>query len=189
MSRQKAGLQKEHDLASEIYDTTGGSVMPLRAGFSGNQGIPAPDLLIPLNGSLRAIELKTSSQDRFIVSPEDVQDVVDWAMDMNEIPTYPYVSIKFTRYEVRTYRLKKPWDIERSFEIIADESNLDTNVTKSGNISFGHPTEYDADVTSAVKSSGDGQALLADLYDDNPQGDPETIGVADILREHPDYWE
>jgi len=50
-------------------------VMPLRSGFSGNQAIPSPDLLIPLDGSLRAIEMKTSSQDRLIISEDDVSDV------------------------------------------------------------------------------------------------------------------
>jgi len=188
MSRQKAGLQKEHDIAREIYDITGGSVLPLRAGFSGNQSVPSPDLLIPLDGSLRAIELKTSGQKRLVIKQEDVEDIVNWAIDMNEIPTYPYISVKFTRYEVQTYRLKKPWDIEQSFEIIAEECGFDSNVTRSGNISFGHPTHYDCDIPSAVSSEGDGPAVMRDLYDDNPDGKKDKIGVDTILREHPNYW-
>lgn len=188
MSRQKAGLRKEHDLASEIYELTGGSVIPLRPGWSGNQAVPSPDLLIPLDGSLRAVELKTSGQKRLVVSQEDVQDICDWAMDMNEIPTYPYLTIKFTRYEAQTMRLYKPWDIEESFRIIDETSEFDTNVTRSGNLSFGHPTHYDCDITSAVKSTSDGAAVLRDLYNDNPDGKKDKIGVDTILREHPDYW-
>ena len=70
MSRQKAGLKKEHDLAAEIYDLTGGAVIPLRAGWSGNSAPPLPDLLIPLDGSLRALELKTSKQKRIVISSD-----------------------------------------------------------------------------------------------------------------------
>lgn len=188
MSRQKAGLRKEHELASEIFDLTGGSVIPLRPGWSGNQSVPSPDLLIPLDGSLRALELKTCGQKRLVIKKEDVEDIVEWAMNMNEIPTYPYIAIKFTRYETQTYRLKKPWDIEKSFEIIAEECDFDSRVTRSGNISFGHPTHYDCDVPSAVKSSGDGAAVMRDLYEDNPESKKDKIGVDTILREHPNYW-
>jgi len=189
MSRQSAGLQKEHEIATEIYEATGGSVMPLRSGFSGNQSIPSPDLLIPLDGSLRAVEMKTSSQDRLVISAEDVEDVLTWSMKMNEIATYPYLAIKFTRYEVQTYRLKKPWDADDSFEIIAGESRYDTNIAPSGNISFGHPTKYDCDVPSAIVSSGDGAAMIRDLYDDNPEGRKDKIGVNTVLDAYPEYWE
>jgi len=112
-----------------------------------------------------------------------------WSMQMNEIATYPYIAVKFTRYEIQTYRLKKPWDAEDSFTIISDESRFDTNITPSGNISFGHPTKYDCDVPSAVISSGDGAAMIRDLYDDNPEGRKDKIGVNTILNSFPEYWE
>jgi len=185
MSRQKAGLQKEHDLAREVYDTTGGSVIPLRAGWSGNSGVPAPDLLIPYKGSLRALELKTSDQKRLVISQEDVEDVVQWSMDMTEVPTYPYISVKFSRWEVQTFRIYKPWDIEASFEYIANSCEFDSRVTRSGNISFGHPTHYDCDVTSARKSPGDAVALLRDLKEDESANRDDTgldtVGVYEIL--------
>jgi len=187
MSRQKAGLKFEHDLASEIYDLTGGSVMPLRAGFSGNQGIPSPDLLIPYKGTLRALEIKTSSQKRLIVTQDDVEDIVQWAMDMSQISTYPYITVKFTHYEAKTLPIVKPWDLEESFSIIDEEySPFDTNVTQSGNISFGHPSEYDCDVTSAKSSQGDGVAVLRDLKEDKrasiQETNKSTVGVHQVLR-------
>lgn len=194
MSRQKAGLRKEHQLAKEIYNTTGGSIIPLRAGWSGNSAPPMPDLLIPYKGSLRAIEVKTSGQKRMVVDQESVEDVVYWSMDMNEVPTYPYLTVKFTRYEAVTMRLAKPWDIEESFEMMAEnQSPFDTNFTRGGNISFGHPTHYDCDVTSAQKSPGDGAAMLRDLRADDyanvETADINTVSVYDVLKENPNYWD
>lgn len=194
MSRQKAGLRKEHELAKEIFEVTGGSIIPLRAGWSGNSSPPLPDLLIPYKGSLRAIEVKTSSQRRMVVDQEAVKDITKWALDMTEVPTYPYLTIKFTRYEAVTMRLQKPWDIEESFELMAEkQSPFDTNFTRGGNISFGHPTHYDCDVPSAQKSPGDGVALLRDLRNDVAANiaasDMETVGVHDVLKENPRYFD
>lgn len=193
MSRQRAGLKKEHEIAAEIFDATGGSVMPLRAGWSGNSAVPAPDLLIPLNGTLRALELKTSDQKRLTVTPEDVADVIAWSGDMTEVPTFPYISIKFNRYEPVTFRLVKPWDVQESFEYIHESTSLDTNVTSGGNITFGHPTHYDCDVTSMRKSPGAGVAILdsldGDEYANDHRESRDVVGVYEVLQEHPEYWE
>jgi len=194
MSRQKAGLRKEHDLAREIYETSDGKVIPLRAGWSGNSSPPLPDLLIPYKGSLRAVEVKTSSQKRMVVDSEDLEDVLHWGMDMNEVPTYPYLTVKFTRYEAQTYRLVKPWDIEASLKFMeSEQSDFDTNYTRGGNISFGHPTHYDCDVQSAQKSPGDGIAMLRDLREDDyanvSSKEIETVSVYDVIKEMPDYYD
>jgi Holliday junction resolvase len=187
MSRQKAGLQKEHDLARGVYETTGGSVIPLRAGWSGNSGVPAPDLLIPYKGSLRAVEVKTSNQKRMVVSREDLEDVIDWSMNMNEIYTFPYLSIKFSYYEMQTMRLEKPWDLDASLEILEQTSPFDTNVTRGGNISFGNPSDYDCDVCGANASPGDDAALLRDLREDEfanvESNERDTVGVYEVVKE------
>lgn len=192
MSRQKAGLQKEHDLAKEIYNTTGGSVMPLRAGWSGNSAVPAPDLLIPYKGSLRAVEIKTSGQDRMVVEREALEDVIDWSMNMNEVYTFPYLSVKFTYYEMQTMRIEKPWDLDESLDILAEKSPFDARTTRGGNISFGHPKEYDADVIGANKSAGDHVALLRDLRNDRFANvevvEKDTVGVHEVIKQNPDYW-
>lgn len=192
MSRQKAGLRKEHELARGIYDTTGGSVIPLRAGWSGNQGIPAPDLLIPYKGSLRALEIKTSGQKRMVVKREDLEDVIYWAMNMNEIHTFPYLTIKFTYYEAQTLRIEKPWDLDGSLEIMKEKSPFDTNVTRGGNISFGHPTHYDCDVPGSNASPGDEVAVLRDLRADEfanvDSAEMDTVGVHEVIAQHPEYW-
>lgn len=194
MSRQKAGLRKEHDLAKEIYETSGGKVIPLRAGWSGNSAPPLPDLLIPYKGSLRAIEVKTCGQKRMVVNSADLEDVIHWAMEMNEVATYPYLTVKFTRYEPVTMRLTKPWDLQESLAHMAEEqSPFDTNLTRGGNISFGHPTHYDCPVTSAQKSPGDGIALLRDLREDSyanvEASEIETVSVYDVIQEMPEYYD
>lgn len=192
MSRQKAGLRKEHELANEIYDQTGGSVIPLRAGWSGNNAPPMPDLLIPYRGSLRAIELKTSDQKRMVVKSEDLEDVIYWAMKMNQVPTYPYLTVKFNRWEAQTMRLQKPWDLDESMKILAEESPFDSNYTRGGNVSFGHPTHYDCDVTSARKSPGDGIAVLdqlkRDRYANIDGADIATVSVYDVIKQSPKYF-
>lgn len=199
MSRQSRGLQKEHDIAREIYEVTDGSIIPVRAGYSGNSAVPLPDLLIPVAGSLRAIELKTSSQNRFSVKPEDVKQVVNWSMDMTEVVTYPYLSVKFSNYEVYTGRLAFPWNIQKSFTAWAEDTSLVANVTNSGNLSVHNPTKLtrterdNEGITSAQKSPGDGAAIVRDLrkdeYANTSAKEIETVGVYEVLKENPDYME
>lgn len=191
MSRQSRGLQKEHELATEIYETTGGSVIPLRASWSGNTRVPAPDLLIPFKGSLRAIEVKTSNQKRMVVKCEDLEDVIYWSMNMNEIHTFPYLAIKFSYYEVQTMRLERPWDLDESLEILAEKSPFDARTTRGGNISFGHPKHYESDVKSASKSPGDGAAVLRDLRADEfanvDSTELDTVGVYEVIAKNDDW--
>jgi Holliday junction resolvase len=187
MSRQKAGLQFEHDIASDVYETTGGSVIPLRAGWSGNSSVPAPDLLIPFKGSLRAVEIKTSNQKRIVVDRDDLKDVINWSMNMNEIYTFPYLSIKFSYYEMQTMRLEKPWDVDECLDILDKTAPFDTNVTRGGNISFGNPSEYDCEVIGANKSPGDHVALLRDLREDEfanvDSNEMDTVGVYEVVND------
>lgn len=193
MSRQKQGLRFEHKLASGVYETTGGGVIPLRAGWSGNSGVPAPDLLIPFKGSLRAVEIKTSNQKRIVVKREDLEDVIDWAMNMNEIYTFPYLSIKFSYYEMQTMRLEKPWDVDECLEILAETAPFDTNITRGGNISFGNPSDYDCEVVGANASPGDEVALLRDLREDSfanvESNEMDTVGVHEVITQNEKYWD
>jgi len=185
MSRQKAGLQFEHDLARGVYDTTGGSVIPLRAGWSGNSSVPAPDLLIPFKGSLRAVEVKSSNQKRMVVDRDDLKDVIDWALNMNEMYTFPYLSVKFSYYEMQTMRLEKPWDIDGCLNMLDKTCPFDSNVTRGGNISFGNPSEYDSEVIGANASVGDPVALLRDLREDSfanvESTEMDTVGVHEVI--------
>lgn len=197
MGRQKRGLQKEHEIAKEIYRVTDGAIIPVRAGYSGNSAVPLPDLLIPVEGSLRAIEVKTSSQERFSVSPEDVEQVVNWSMNMTQIPTFPYLSVKFNNYEIYTGRLVEPWDIQRSFELWVEQTPLVANVTDGGNLSIHNPTKLTRTerdkkgITSARSSSGDGPAMVKDLREDGfanvAAGNSDVVSVYDVIQENPEW--
>lgn len=193
MSRQSRGLRKEHELAQEIYDTSGGSIIPLRAGWSGNSAVPAPDLLIPYRGTLRALEIKTSNQKRMVVNTEDLEDVIQWAMDMTEVSTFPYLTVKFSYYEAQTMRLHRPWDIDASLDQMVDDSPFEARRTRGGNISFGNPKHYDCDVTGANASPGDGVAVIRDLKEDKYASRDDTgldtVGVYEVLREGESYFD
>lgn len=184
MSRQKAGLRLEHDIASEVVELTDGTIIPIRAGWSGNGSPPLPDLLIPYRGSLRAVELKSSSQRRMTVEPDDVSDICHWAQDMTEVAAYPYLSVKFTHYELYTAPLRKPWDVQQSFVQYANECPFDANVTDSGNLTLGHPTHYDISHTSARSGEDNGLALLRSL-DEHERANTDThrdiVAVHDVL--------
>lgn len=194
MTRQSRGLQKENEIAREIFEQSGGSIIPVRAGYSGNAAVPLPDLLIPVAGSLRAIELKTSSQDRFSIKPGDVEQVVDWSMNMSEVPTYPYLAVKFNNYELFAARLAYPWNIEQSFVAWAQDCPFKANVTDSGNLSVHNPTKLTRTerdkrgVTSSRTSPGDGAALINQLKNDEyaniESDDSKTVSVYDVLKKN-----
>lgn len=192
MSRQKAGLRKEHSLAQDIYETSGGSIIPLRAGWSGNSAVPAPDLLIPYRGTLRALEIKTSNQKRMVVESEDLEDVVKWAMDMTEVSTFPYLTVKFSYYEAQTMRIQKPWDIDASLDLMVENAPFEARRTRGGNISFGNPSNYDSDVVGANASPGDGVAVVRDLKEDEyasrDDSGLDTVGVYEVLKEGDGYF-
>lgn len=167
--------------------------MPMRCGYSGNQSILSPDLLIPYKGTLRSLEIKTTNQKRMVVDIEDLEDVVTWAMDMNEISTFPYLTVKFMRYEAQTMRIQKPWDIDASLDIMVEESPFEARRTRSGNISFGSPKHYECDVIGANASPGDGVAVLRDLKNDSfantDDTELDTVSVYEVLRESDDFYD
>jgi hypothetical protein len=114
-------------------------------------------------------------------------------MNMNEIHTFPYISIKFSYYQMQTMRLEKPWDIDESLEILSETSPFDSNVTRGGNISFGSPKHYDCDVIGSNASPGDDVALIRDLRQDNfaniDSNEMDTVGVHEVITQNSNYWD
>jgi hypothetical protein len=72
------------------------------------------------------------------------------------------------------------------------QSPFDTNITRGGNISFGHPTHYECEVVSAQKSPGDGAAVLSALQTDSfahrDGTRMETVSVYDVIKQRPDVF-
>lgn len=180
MSRQSRGLKYEHELASDIYEASGGRIFPLRSGWSGNQGIPSPDLLIPFSGSLRALELKTFSSKRHTVEPEDIKSVAAWVKNQKEVETHAYLGVKPTHYAMYVGRLNHVSNLKLSLRDWASRCPMDTNITKSGNLTIGHPTHYDHEWKSERASDGSEYEVIDVLSEDQRT---DLVGVSTVLRQ------
>lgn len=192
MSRQSRGLQYEHELAKDVFDLSEGKIIPARCGYSGNQAIPSPDLLIPFGGALAALEVKTTSDDTsLIVEPEAVEDIRYWTLRMSEVPVYPYLGIKFTGYGSRVIyltRLQRVSNVQKCFENEVEKCPFDAKVTKSGNLSFRKPdTDEWPSMQAADGPTGqkDAHMVLESLREDNF----EQPSVLEILKQRDDYFE
>jgi Holliday junction resolvase len=192
MSSQKQGLQYEHNLASDVFELTDGRVIPVRAGWSGNQAPPMPDLLIPFGGVLIAMEIKsTKKPESIIVEPEDLDDIRYWTLKMSEVPVYPAVGVKFRGRQNRLLYvdiLERVSDLSVAFERAADDCPFDAKVTRSGNLSFRHPDTNNWPGTAGgdgPKGKRDAYQLLRSLEDEKY----ETPPVSEILKKRDDYFE
>lgn len=192
MTSQRRGLNYEHELASDVFELTDGRVIPVRAGWSGNQAPPMPDLLIPFGGALIAMEIKsTKNPDSIIVEPEDLEDIQYWTLKMSEVPVYPALGIKFRGRQNRLLYvsfLERVSDLSVAFERAAEECPFDAKVTRSGNLSFRHP---DTDNWPGT-AGGDGPKGQRDAYQllrALEQKDYEQPPVSKILKKRDDYFE
>jgi len=175
---QKAGLRKEHELAADIYEATEGRVIPLRSGWSGNQAPPSPDLLIPFEGSLRAIEVKKTGRDKCRLYQDDVEDIQWWAQKMQEVPTHAYLAIRFNRRCIYLGRLHRISNIPKSFETFADRCPFDAHVTYAGNLTIEKPT---TDQWPSASQSDDAEYMLTKMHQDTD--DFEMVSVSNVLAQ------
>lgn len=179
MSRQKRGLEKEHELAKDVFDITNGRIIPLRSGWSGNQAVPSPDLLIPFDGTLRALELKTTGKNKLTVTPEDIEDIQYWTVNMTEVPTYPSLGVKFNRRQLYVARLKRVSNPRICFERFVEECPFEAWVTDGGNLKIPKPNTDDWNSMRAVDSdTPDGDALIEALEKENT----DQPSVTEIIR-------
>jgi Holliday junction resolvase len=192
MNSQRQGLNYEHTLASDVFELTDGRVIPVRAGWSGNQAPPMPDLLIPFGGVLIAVEIKSSKNpDSIIVEPEDLADIRYWTLKMSEVPVYPYLSIKWRGRQNRLLyptRLERVGKLEKSFEYEADSCPFDCTVTRTGNISFRHPNTGNWPGTAGGNGPAgkrDAYRLLRTLEEENYEHPP----VSEIIKQRDDYFD
>ena len=190
MTSQKRGLQYEHELAADVFELTDGRVIPVRAGWSGNQGPPMPDLLIPFGGALIALEVKsTKNPDSIIVEPEDLEDIRYWTLKMSEVPVYPALGIKFRGRQNRLLYatvLERVGNLDVSFEREVEQCPFDVKVTRSGNISFRHPDTDQWPGTAGgdgPKGQRDAYRLLRTLENEDYEQPP----VSEILKQKDEY--
>lgn len=197
MSRQRRGLQYEHDLAKEVFELSEGKVIPLRSGWSGNQSLPSPDLLIPFGGALIAIEIKTTKNNSIIFqhpsNDEDysLNDLRYWTLRMSEVPVYPYVGVKFTGNSSRLLyvsRLQRMSNMTKCFENQVERCPFDAKITRTGNLSFRRPDLEEWPSTrggEGPKGLRDGFQFLETLRAD----EFEQPSVLDVIRQRDDYFD
>lgn len=155
MTRQSRGLEKEHELAKAVYHSTDGKIFPMRCGYSGNQTIPSPDLLIPFDGTLRAVELKTTSTDKLTITPANLHDLREWCINQTEVPTYAYLGVKFNRWVAYFDRLTRIGNPEVCFERFADNCPMTAYITGSGNLKIKKPVSGETDWQSNAAADSD----------------------------------
>lgn len=175
-----------------MFEHSEGKLIPQRSGWSGNQALPSPDLLIPYGGALVAAEIKTTSKDTsIIIEPEDVAEIRYWTMRMSEVPVYPYLFIKFRGnssrliYATRLTRISKT---ERAFELEAERCPFDAQVTRTGNLSFRKPELHEWPSTRG----GDGPNGLQDAHQviETFRDDQfEQKSVVEIIKQKEDFFE
>jgi Holliday junction resolvase len=188
MSRQRRGLEKEHEVSKNIFRITKGRIIPVRSSWSGNQAPPMPDLLIPMDGVLHAVEMKTTSQDTLRIYEENVEDLRWWTTMMTEVPTYPHLSIKFSRWQMCNVRLRHVSDWSRCVQNFVEDCPLDARVTSSGNLAIDKPeagNDYWQASQSVDHSHPDALSLLEHLESQNTN----PPSVSEIIRERPDFFE
>jgi len=112
MSLQKRGRRYENQLARDIYEACGGALMPEPIGYSGNHGIPAPDLRVDDGDKVHAFELKRTSTDRqsLVYEPDDrsrddLAQLIHYAREYPRM-VVPYVGVRFDN---RQLVLAKLW--------------------------------------------------------------------------------
>lgn len=158
MSSGKRGKQYELDLCTAVYETSGGDLIPEPVGYSGNHGLPAPDIHIDDGGKIHAIELKRTSKDRISIFHDRDDQQKD---DLHQLITYcnqhprlvvPYVGVRFDNRKLVLFNLwlKAPIRdmVVRSGENIAPVDCV--NYTHSGNLSVQKPSldEWDSATAS-----------------------------------------
>lgn len=192
MSRQSRGLRYEHELAKQIFDLSDGKIIPARCGFSGNQSLPMPDLLMPFGGALIATEVKSTSDDTSLIVDRDaIEDIQYWTLRMSEVPVYPYLGIKFTGRSSRLIyftRLKRISNLDRCFEREVEKCPFDAKVTRSGNLSFRKPDTDQWPSTRAgngPKGKRDGHKVLETLREE----EFEQPSVLEVIKQRDDYFE
>lgn len=172
MSKQKGGYDFEHTIANGVYDFTGGALSPIRAGYSGNQKIPLPDVVIDDGDKIHAFELKKTSKDRLSVTYDtESRGEPNPSDDLSELFTFaeqyprtvcPYVGVRFSHRQLTLAKFWMQAPDDRSL-LRSGVQTCPTSVklTRADNLSF-HKPETDEWVTA---TAGDDIQYLLETID------------------------
>lgn len=162
------GIDYEHEIADAVYEHTDGQLFPMRAGYSGNQAIPMPDVAIDDGDKIHAFEFKRTSNDRFSVtydpekvgepnSSDDLSQLVTFARD-HPRTVCPYVGVRFTNRQLVLAKLWLKAPDDRSMLNSAVQTcPTSVRVTRADNLSFHKP---DTDEFPSARAGDDVEYLL-----------------------------
>lgn len=171
MSYQQSGLNFEHELANDVFDETDHELLPMRAGYSGNQKIPAPDILIEDGWKCHFIEVRKKKQGKnsctfeYDTDPEERDDIWDLLHAAHLYPrtTTASVGVKFAN---RQFILTKLYPIapdkqQTVLQNAVTTCPVEAIISRSDNLVVRKPNTdlSDADWPSAQKGN-DAQAVL-----------------------------
>jgi Holliday junction resolvase len=164
------GHQYENDMAKEMYRRTGDEVRTYRCGYSGNNAMPQPDVLVTTTYDNYALELKTSQSDRCYIEEDDIEQLIECQTAYTRVA----LVVKFPRREPLVVQYFKKLTDDQHPD--ADEYNalsaaekfavlipdaFDPRVTDSGKLALTKPDT--AVWPSASEGSDDPEAILSGL--------------------------
>jgi Holliday junction resolvase len=157
--------QYENDLAKAIHDATDSNVRAYRCGFSGNNAMPQPDVLITTPDMNHAIEVKGPiASQRLYVDEEDIEQLVECQNDT----TYVALVVKFQRRQPVVIRYYESMTNDGWNDLSAAEKLMkltpeafDAYVTTSGSLALNKPSTDDW--PSARSGASDEDAVLSGL--------------------------
>lgn len=175
-SQQKAGFDYEHEIANGVYETTEHDISPLRVGYSGNQSIPLPDVVIDDGTKIHAFEFKRTSDDRISVTfEEDNIGEPNPDDDLSQLLTFaeqyprtvcPYIGVRFTN---RQLILAKLWqeapDYKSVLRSAVQTCPTDARLTRADNLSFHKPNSERSDADWPSARQGDDIEYLLETID------------------------
>jgi Holliday junction resolvase len=163
--------QWENDKAKEMHRRTGPEIRVYTCGYSGNNAMPQPDVLVTDVTTNHAMELKGPIQsDRVYIEDEDIEQL----LDCENANTAIYLVVKFSRREPLVVRYFDNLTTQQHPE--ADEYNslsavekfrvlipscFNPRVTDSGTLALDKPST--SKWPSASAGSDDADAILSGL--------------------------
>jgi Holliday junction resolvase len=139
---QRKGLAYEHELANDIYRASDRKLIPIRAGYSGNQVPPMPDIHLDDGEVVHALEIKRTKDD--VSQIFETTDLTQLQRFATQYPrkVYPYLGVRFTRRQLILIPMWAKNDGTGLDEVLENAVTLcpvEAEVTRKNNFSVKRP--------------------------------------------------
>lgn len=169
MQTQK-GFRYEKELTNELDRQTENSIGLYRCGWSGNSAMPQPDILITTPCENYALEVKDTSQDRFTIQSDDIDQLLKCAKK----GTSTWITINFNNRELLVARLNWANAVgrENQRELLVDATPVCFNprLGRTGTFIVDKPS---TDEWPSKQAGRDDWQVIVDLFDLSYDGENE----------------